>query len=59
MEKRTSTILIADSDIHARMQIMNCLKKLIDDVKYIEALDCKKSSPHAGAIDNCKMKGKR
>ncbi len=44
MEK--CTILIADSDIHARMQIINCMKKLVDDVKYIEALDCRATLQH-------------
>ncbi len=44
MEK--CTILIADRDIHARMQIINCMKKLVDDVKYIEALDCRATLQH-------------
>ncbi len=41
-----STILIADNDIHARMQIINCLNKLVDDVEYIEALDCRTALNH-------------
>ncbi len=40
------TVLIADSDIHARLQIINCLKKLLDDVKYIEALDGRTALNH-------------
>ena len=43
---RKNTILIADSDIHARMQIINCMKKLFDDIEYIEALDGRSALNH-------------